>query len=69
MTSITCLNNTDGGVCATMDEAGRGLGIFLSIMAQSLPVLLIILAMVSVVVGVGLGIAHLIRSGIGGTHK
>ena len=47
-----------------MDGAGAGLGVFLQYMAEALPVLLIILAMVGIVVAVGMGIAYVVKNSI-----
>lgn len=68
--AITCPeNSTTDGVCATMSEAGAGLGIFVQYMGQALPVLLIILAMVGVIVAVGYGIASVVKSSITNVHR
>lgn len=65
--AITCpVNGT--GVCDTMAEAGAGLGIFLGYIVQSLPLLLITLAMVSIVVAIGVGIGYLITHSFKTTH-
>ena len=37
-------------------------------MAQALPVLLIILAMVGIIVAVGMGIAYVVKKSIGNIH-
>lgn len=58
--TITCPVNDSVGVCATMDSAGAGLGVFIQYMGQALPVLLIILAIVGVIGAVGYGIARVI---------
>jgi hypothetical protein len=51
----------DTALYQVMDSAGAGLGIFIQFMASSLPVLLIVLAMVGIIVIVGLGIAKIIK--------
>lgn len=68
--AITCPNGSaSDGVCATMSEAGAGLGIFVQYMGQALPILLIILALVGIIVAVGYGIAHVIKASITGVHR
>lgn len=67
--TITCPVNDTSGVCATMEGAGAGLGIFIQYMGIALPVLLIILAMVGIIVAVGFGIAYVIKSSITSIHK
>ena len=62
--AITCPVNDSTGVCATMDSAGAGLGVFIQYMGQALPVLLIILAMGGVIVAIGYGIAHVIKGSL-----
>lgn len=64
--AITCPVNDTTGVCATMDSAGAGLGVFIQYMGVALPVLLIVLAMVGIIVAVGYGIAKVISGSI---HK
>jgi len=67
---ITCPVNDTTGVCATMDSAGAGLGVFIQYMGSALPVLLIVLAMVGIIVAVGYGIAKVISGSIHGIkHK
>ena len=66
--AITCPVNDSSGVCATMEGAGAGLGIFIQYMGQALPVLLIILAMVGIIVAVGYGIALVIKGSISKVH-
>lgn len=66
--TITCPVNDTSGVCATMEGAGAGLGIFIQYMGQALPVLLIILAMVGIIVAVGYGIALVIRGSMTKIH-
>jgi F0F1-type ATP synthase assembly protein I len=51
-----------------MAESGAGLGVFIEYVAKSLPVLLIVLAVVGIIVAVGLGIAKVIGRGMG-RHK
>lgn len=58
--AITCPTNDSVGVCGTMDSAGAGLGVFIQYLGQSLPVLLIILAIVGVIVAVGFGVAKVV---------
>jgi len=62
--AITCPENDTTGVCATMDSAGAGLGVFIQYMGSALPVLLIVLAMVGIIVAVGYGIAKVISGSI-----
>jgi hypothetical protein len=62
--TITCPVNDTSGVCATMEGAGAGLGIFIQYMGIALPVLLIILAMVGIIVAVGYGISRVIGGSI-----
>ena len=67
---ITCPVNDTTGVCATMDSAGAGLGVFIQYMGTALPVLLIVLAMVGIIVAVGYGIAKVISGSISSVrHK
>ena len=66
--TITCPVNDSSGVCATMEGAGAGLGIFIQDMGQALPVLLIILAMVGIIVAVGYGIAMVIKGSMSKVH-
>jgi F0F1-type ATP synthase assembly protein I len=66
--TITCPVNDTSGVCATMEGAGAGLGVFIQYMGQALPVLLIILAMVGIIVAVGYGIAFVIKKSMTGLH-
>jgi len=63
--AIVCPVNDTSGVCATMDSAGAGLGVFIQYMGTALPVLLIVLAMVGIIVAVGYGIAKVISGSIG----
>jgi F0F1-type ATP synthase assembly protein I len=63
--AISCPVNDTTGVCATMDSAGAGLGVFIQYMGSALPVLLIVLAMVGIIVAVGYGIAKVIAGSIG----
>jgi F0F1-type ATP synthase assembly protein I len=63
--AISCPVNDTTGVCATMDSAGAGLGVFIQYMGSALPVLLIVLAMVGIIVAVGYGIAKVISGSIG----
>jgi F0F1-type ATP synthase assembly protein I len=62
--AITCPANDTSGVCATMDSAGAGLGVFIQYMGTALPVLLIVLAMVGIIVAVGFGIAKVISGSV-----
>lgn len=64
MVSITCPANDTSGICALMDGAGAGLGVFIQYMATALPPLLIILAIVGVIAVVGGAIGSLIGSKI-----
>lgn len=66
--AISCPVNDTSGVCATMEGAGAGLGIFIQYMGQALPVLLIFLALVGIIVAVGYGIATVIKHSIGRVH-
>jgi F0F1-type ATP synthase assembly protein I len=66
--AITCPQNDTSGVCATMEGAGAGLGVFIQYMGQALPVLLIVLALVGIIVAVGMGIAGVIKKSIHSTH-
>lgn len=61
---ITCPVNDSSGVCATMDSAGAGLGVFIQYMGTALPVLLIVLALVGIIVAVGMGIASVVKGSI-----
>lgn len=65
--AITCPANDTSGVCATMDSAGAGLGVFIQYMGLALPALLIVLAMVGIIVAVGYGIAHVIKKSVTAT--
>jgi hypothetical protein len=67
--TIQCPVNDTSGVCSTMDSAGAGLGVFIQYMGIALPVLLIVLALVGIIVAVGYGIAHVVRSSITSVHK
>lgn len=67
--AITCPANSTLGICGLMEEAGAGLGIFIQYIATALPTLLIVLAIVGIIVAVGVGIAAVIRKGIGGSGK
>lgn len=69
--AITCPVNDSTGVCATMDSAGAGLGVFIQYMGTALPSLLIVLALVGIIVAVGLGIASVVKRSIGSSvrHK
>ena len=69
MTDITCPVNDTSGVCATMQGAGAGLGVFIQYMGQALPTLLIILAMVGIIVAVGYGIAKVVEGGIHSVNR
>ena len=60
MATITCPENST--ICTTMDDAGAGLGVFIQYLAQALPILLIILAVVGVIVGVGYGLTKLLSN-------
>jgi len=51
----------DTALYQVMASSGAGLGVFIQFMASSLPVLLIVLAMVGIIVIVGLGIAKIIK--------
>jgi len=62
--TITCPVNDTSGVCATMDSAGAGLGVFIQYMGTALPVLLIVLALVGIIVAVGMGIASVVKGSI-----
>jgi hypothetical protein len=66
--TISCPQNDTSGVCATMEGAGAGLGIFIQYMGQALPALLIILAMVGIIVAVGYGIAKVVGGSIAKVH-
>lgn len=50
------------GICAIMEEAGYGLGIFLKQIALSLPTLLIVLALVGLIIGIGGGLVILFKN-------
>jgi len=67
--TITCPSNDSTGVCATMDSAGAGLGVFIQYMGTALPTLLIILAMVGIIVAVGYGIAHVVKKSVTGSIR
>jgi F0F1-type ATP synthase assembly protein I len=67
--AITCPANDTTGVCATMDSAGAGLGVFIQYMGQALPLLLIILAMVGIIVAIGFGIAHVVKKSVQGSVR
>ena len=62
--------NSDNGqqIYKTLEGAGAGMGIFLVYLSQSLPVLLILLAIIGIVVVIGLAIAHLIKNSIVKSH-
>jgi len=62
--TISCPTNDSTGVCATMDSAGAGLGVFIQYMGTALPSLLIVLALVGIIVAVGYGIASVVRGSI-----
>lgn len=62
--TISCPENDTVGVCATMDSAGAGLGIFIDYMGTALPTLLIILVLVGVISAIGIGIAYVIKGSI-----
>ena len=62
--TIQCPVNDSSGVCATMDSAGAGLGVFIQYMGTALPVLLIVLALVGIIVAVGMGIASVVKGSI-----
>jgi len=62
--TITCPENDSSGTCQVISGAGAGLGIFIQYLGQSLPSLLIVLAIVGVFVAVGIGIAKLLENGI-----
>lgn len=62
--AITCPVNDTTGVCATMESAGAGLGVFIQYMGTALPSLLIVLALVGIIVAVGYGIAKVVGSSI-----
>jgi F0F1-type ATP synthase assembly protein I len=64
MSSIVCPVNDTSGVCATMDSAGAGLGVFIQYMGSALPVLLIVLALVGIIVAVGSGIASVVKGSV-----
>jgi hypothetical protein len=52
-----------GTLYQTIAESGAGLGIFMQLMSRALPVLLIMLALVAVIAGIGYGIAQVIKKG------
>lgn len=58
--AISCPTGNTTGVCAIMEEAGAGLGIFITYLGQSLPTLLLILIIVGIVGAIGFAIAAVI---------
>jgi F0F1-type ATP synthase assembly protein I len=68
--AVTCPTNDSFNICSLMDSMGSGLGIFFEKIAQSLPVLLLVLAVITIVVAVGMAVANVIKKGIqgGGRH-
>jgi hypothetical protein len=64
--TISCpiTDNATGNICAIMNSAGAGLGVFVQYMATALPPLLIVLAIIGVIVAIGGGIGYLLRGKI-----
>jgi len=59
-----CGNITEmpSGICTIMEEAGFGLGVFIKQIALSLPTLLIVLALVGLIIGIGGGLVILFKN-------
>lgn len=67
--TINCSTITDpNGICTNMESAGAGLGVFLQYLGASLPAFLIMLAIISIIVGIGLAVAFVIKKFVSGVH-
>lgn len=67
MTTIVCPNDSD--ICATMQGAGAGLGVFIQYMGIALPALLLILAVIGIIIAVGYAVARVIEKAVTMTHR
>jgi len=66
--TITCPANDTLGICGVMESAGSGIGVFIQYLGQSLPFLLIVLAVVGIIIAIGVGIATVIKKSIVSVH-
>jgi hypothetical protein len=66
--TITCPVNSTLGVCDLLSEVGAGLGIFFGYLGQSLPALVLILAVIGAVVTIFYAVAKVIGGSFHGGH-
>ena len=67
--TINCSTiNDPNAICQNMESAGAGLGVFLQYLGSALPAFLIMLAIISIIVGVGFAIVYVIKKFITNVH-
>jgi hypothetical protein len=64
MANITCPVSDPTGICSLLEGTGAGLGIFINYLALSLPILLVVIAVVGGIVVIMGAIGKLIGSKI-----
>lgn len=62
---MSCPVNSTLGICNLLAEVGAGLGVFFGYLAQSLPALVLVLAIIGAVVAIFYAIARVIGNAIG----
>ena len=66
--TFTCPSPETWGICSLLNEVSQGLGLLITAIAQSVPVLLIVVAVVGIIAGIGFGLKKMLSGAIGGKH-
>lgn len=65
---VSCQTNDTVGICSTLDSTGAGLGVFLQYLGATLPIFILILAVIGGIVAIFYAIASIIGKSLGGVR-